>query len=126
MTEAGAHPMRWIQLLQEWKLKYHYLALPSMNPDVPVTSTLQLQFGSDFVALVFDAHNGLQMSGMTYTGLQYKTAVGNTVFDEYRKLMEEVTSFSQVVYGYSPCWEIIDMDRRLGEEAHACAALATA
>ena len=63
LTGAGAHPMRWIQLFQEWKLKHHYLALPSMNPDVPVTSTLQLQFGSDFVVLVFDAHNGLQMSG---------------------------------------------------------------
>jgi len=97
-----------------------------MNPDVPVASTLQLQFGSDFVVLVFDAHNGLHMSGTKYTGLQFVTASGNTVFDEYRKLMEELTSFLQVVYGYSPCWERFDMDRRLGEEAHVCAALATA
>ncbi|MFM7980417.1 MAG: hypothetical protein ACKPKO_13975, partial [Candidatus Fonsibacter sp.] len=64
-----------------WKLKHHYLALPSMDPDGPVTSTLHLQFGSDFVVLVFDAHNGMQMSGTRYTGLRFITASGNTVFD---------------------------------------------
>ncbi|MFM7980997.1 MAG: hypothetical protein ACKPKO_16940, partial [Candidatus Fonsibacter sp.] len=126
LTEAGAHRVRWIQRLQEWKLWHHYLALPTMGPDVPVTSTLQLQFGSDFVVLVLYAHNGLQVHGTIYTGLSYKTVMGNTMFDEYRMLMEELTSFSQVVYGFSPCWERFDMDNRLAEEAHACAVLANA
>ncbi|MFM7990148.1 MAG: hypothetical protein ACKPKO_63615, partial [Candidatus Fonsibacter sp.] len=62
-----------------------------MNPDVPVTSTLHLQFGGDFVVFVFDAHNGLQMSGTIYTGLHYKMAMGNTVIGEYRMLIEELT-----------------------------------
>ncbi|MFM7981737.1 MAG: hypothetical protein ACKPKO_20705, partial [Candidatus Fonsibacter sp.] len=67
------------------------MALPSMDPDMPVTSMLQLQFGSDFVVLVFDAHNGLRISGTKNTGLNHNTALGNTVFGEYRLLMEELT-----------------------------------
>ncbi|MFM7978844.1 MAG: hypothetical protein ACKPKO_05965, partial [Candidatus Fonsibacter sp.] len=124
LTETGAHPMRWVELLQPWKLKNFRLALPSMNPDVSITSARQLQFGSDFIGIVIDAHNGLQMKDSTYTGLEYRSPAGRTMFDEYCLFMDELTSFSQVVYGYSPCYERFDMNPRLEAEAHACAAIA--
>ncbi|MFM7987283.1 MAG: hypothetical protein ACKPKO_49015, partial [Candidatus Fonsibacter sp.] len=38
LTETGAHPMSWVELLQLWKLKNFRLALPSMDPDVSITS----------------------------------------------------------------------------------------
>ena len=54
-------------------------------------------FGSDFIVLVFDAHNGLQMTDSVYTGLQFGTPNGRTMYDEYRSFMEELSHFSQVV-----------------------------
>ena len=124
LTEIGAHPWRWVQMLQEWKARHYRLALPTMKPDESVSSE-QLQFGSDVVVLVFDAHNGLQLVTTRYTGLDYTTAIGTTMFEEYKMLMKELTSFSQVVYGFSACSERFAMDVRLEREGHACAALAT-
>ncbi|MFM7986243.1 MAG: hypothetical protein ACKPKO_43715 [Candidatus Fonsibacter sp.] len=69
------------------------LALPSMNPDVSVTSPRQLQFGSDFIVIVIDAHNGLQMKDAVYTGLEYRSPAGRTMFDEYNSFMDELRSF---------------------------------
>ncbi|MFM7990521.1 MAG: hypothetical protein ACKPKO_65500, partial [Candidatus Fonsibacter sp.] len=72
---------------------------------------------SDFIVVVIDAHNGLQMHDSTYTGLEYRSPAGRTMFDEYCLFMDELTSFSQVVYGYSPCYERFDMNPRLEVEA---------
>ena len=36
-------------------------------------------FGSDFVVIVTDAHNGLHM-GNSYTGLKHKSPIGRTIF----------------------------------------------
>ena len=52
-----------------------------MNPDVSITSARQLQFGSDFIVIVIDAHSGLQMNDFTYTGLEYRSPVGRTMFE---------------------------------------------
>ena len=64
-----------------------------MTPDVSITSARQLQFGSDFVAIVIDAHNGLQMKDTVYTGLEYRSPAGRTMFEEYNSFMDELTSF---------------------------------
>ncbi|MFM7982307.1 MAG: hypothetical protein ACKPKO_23605, partial [Candidatus Fonsibacter sp.] len=42
----------------------------------------------------------------------------------YKLLMKELTSFSQVIYCYSPCHERFGMDSRLDSDALACAAVA--
>ena len=124
LTEVGAHPRTWVNLLQQWEMRHISLALPTMRPDESVSSE-ELQFGSDFVVIVLDAHNGLQLHATKYTGLDYKTALGTTTFDDYKLLMKELTSFSQVIYGYSPCHERFGMDIRLESDASACAAIAT-
>ena len=46
------------------------------------------------------------------------------MFEEYSLFMDELTSFSQVAYGYSPCYERFDMNHKLEPKAHACAAIA--
>ena len=95
----------------------HY-ALPKLGkPDAPSF------FGSDFVVIVIDAHNGLQM-GSSYTGFKYKTPTGKTMYDEYKAFFEELSCFAQVVYGYSDCSERFQMDPRLDEEALTCAVTA--
>ncbi|MFM7988144.1 MAG: hypothetical protein ACKPKO_53410, partial [Candidatus Fonsibacter sp.] len=38
--------------------------------------------------------------------------------------MDELTSFSQVEYGFSLCYERFDMNPKLETEAHECAAIA--
>ncbi|MFM7985331.1 MAG: hypothetical protein ACKPKO_39045, partial [Candidatus Fonsibacter sp.] len=38
LTETGAHPMRWVELLHSWKLKNFRYALLYMDPDVSITS----------------------------------------------------------------------------------------
>ncbi|MFM7988660.1 MAG: hypothetical protein ACKPKO_56045, partial [Candidatus Fonsibacter sp.] len=78
----------------------------------------------DFVVIVIDAHNGLQIKDSIYAGLEYRSPAGRTMFEEYSLFMDELASFSQVVYGYSPCYERFDMNPRLEVEAHACAAIA--
>ncbi|MFM7982210.1 MAG: hypothetical protein ACKPKO_23110, partial [Candidatus Fonsibacter sp.] len=124
LTETIAHPMRWVEPLQSWKLKHFRLALHSMAPDVSITSARQLQFGSDFIVIVIDAHNGLQIKDSTYSRLEYRSPTGRTMFDEYNLFMDELTSFSQVAYGCSPCYERFDTNPKLEVEAHACAAIA--
>jgi hypothetical protein len=109
LTEVGVHPLRWVQLLREWKARFHVLSVSSMNRD----DCAELRFGSDFVVLVFDAHNGLQMHPTKYTGLDYTTKSGKTMFQEYDMLMKELEPFSQVVYGYSACPETFGMDSQL-------------
>ncbi|MFM7984829.1 MAG: hypothetical protein ACKPKO_36460, partial [Candidatus Fonsibacter sp.] len=83
-----------------------------------------VQFGSDCVVIVSDSHNGLQMKGSTYTGLEYRSPAGRTMFEDYSLFMDELTSVSQVVYGYSPCCARFDMNPKLETEAHVCAAIA--
>jgi hypothetical protein len=64
LTEVGAHPRRWTEMLIQWKNQNLQYALPkSGKPGAPA------YFGSDFVVIVVDAHNGLQL-GNNYTGLK--------------------------------------------------------
>jgi hypothetical protein len=81
LTEVGAHPRRWTELLVQWKNQSLHYALPkSGKPGVPA------YFGSDFVVIVVDAHNGLQL-GNNYTGLKHKTPTGKTVFRGIPRLL---------------------------------------
>jgi hypothetical protein len=53
LTEVGAHPRRCLELHPTWDNQHLQIALPkSGKPDAA------RYFGSDFVVLVFDAHNG--------------------------------------------------------------------
>ena len=62
LTEVGAHPRRWLELPTTWENQHIHYALPkSGKPDAAPL------FGSDFVVIVIDAHNGLHM-GNSYTG----------------------------------------------------------
>ena len=81
-------------------------------------------FGSDFVILWFDAHNGLQMNPLYYTGLQYMTPSGRSTYQEYKLLFEELSHFSQVVYCYSDCPERFGMGQRLEQESRVLASVA--
>ncbi|MFM7921314.1 MAG: hypothetical protein ACKPJJ_13910 [Planctomycetaceae bacterium] len=45
----------------------------------------------------------LRLISIYLIGLEYRSPAGRTMFDEYNSFMDELTSFSQVVYGYSPC-----------------------
>ena len=75
LTEVGAHPRRWTELLIIWKNQNIQHALPKWGkPGAPP------YFGRDFVVIVVDAHNGLQL-GNTYTGLKYKSPNGKTVIE---------------------------------------------
>ena len=118
LTEVGAHPRRWTELLVQCKNQNLHCALPkSGKPGAPAF------FGSDFVVIVVDAHNGLQM-GNNYTGLKHKTPTGRTMYEEYQTLLDELSYFAQVVYGYSDCSERFQMDSTLDEEARTCAVIA--
>ena len=77
-------------------------------------------FGSDFVILWFDAHNGLHMNLLYYTGLNYMTPSGRSIYQEYKMLFDELFHFSQVVYCYSDCPERFGMD----QEPRALASIA--
>ena len=104
-----------LRCLTEWKNQHIQRALPkSGKPGAPA------YFGSDFVVIVVDAHNGLQL-GNNYTGLKHKTPTGKTVFEEYHAFFDELSYFAQVVYGYSDCSERFQMDPTLDEEARTCA-----
>ena len=75
LTEVGAHPRRWTEMLLNWKNQNIQYALPkSGKPGAPD------YFGSDFVVIVIDAHNGLQL-GSNYIVLKYKSSTGKTIFD---------------------------------------------
>ena len=81
LTEVGAHPRRWTEMLINWKNQNIQYALPkSGRPGAPP------YFGSDFVVIVVDAHNGLQL-GHSYTGLKYKSLTGKTIFEEYNAFL---------------------------------------
>ena len=58
LTEVGAHPRRFLELLIDWDNRHLQFALPQLGkPDAPP------RFGSDFVVFVPDAHRGLQQNG---------------------------------------------------------------
>ena len=118
LKEVGAHQRRWTEILIYWKNQNIQYALPkSGKPGAPS------YFGSDFVVIVIDAHNGLQL-GNNYTGLKYKSPTGKTIFEEYHAFFDELYYFAQVVYGYSDCSERFQMDPTLDEEARTCAVVA--
>ena len=119
LTEIGAHPLRELELLRDW-LNRH-IRFGFRKPGKPGEG---VYFGSDFVVLRFDAHNGLQMHSLCYTGLGYKTPSGRTMFEEYRMLFEELSHFSQVVDCCSDCPERFGTDPRLEQESRALASVA--
>ena len=75
------------------------------------------------MAIVIDAHNGLQMQS-DYTGLQYVSPSGRTMYQEYCSFMDELSHFSQVVSAFPDCAERLHMNEMLDEEARTCAVLA--
>ena len=78
-------------MLIQWKNQNLHYALPkSGKPGAPAF------FGSDFVVIVVDAHNGLQL-GNQYTGLKHKTPTGRTIYEEYQAFFDELSYFAQVV-----------------------------
>jgi len=106
LTEVGAHPRRWLELLTNWEHAHLQFALPkSGKPDAAP------YFGSDCVVIVIDAHSGLQM-GSNYTGLSFVLPSGKTTYREYCAFMEKLYHFTQVVYAYSDCSERFQMDSR--------------
>ena len=65
LSEIGAHPRRWLELLTIWEKNHVHYALPkSGKPGDPPYC------GRDFVVIVIDAHNVFEMENY-YTGLQY-------------------------------------------------------
>ena len=84
-----------------------------------------LFWGSDFVVVLFDSHNGLQMDPNRYTGRDYVSPSGKTMSREYEALFERLSLslslFSQVVYCYSDWSERVQMDSRLDIESRALA-----
>ncbi len=67
LSKVGAHPRRWLEMLMSWESQNPHYAVPkSGKPGEPP------YFGSDFVVVVMDAHNGLQMKNNTYTVFQYQ------------------------------------------------------
>ena len=114
LTEIGAHPSRWLQMLIQWENAHLQYALPQSG--VP---GVRPRFGSDFLVIVCDAHNGLQMNKSGHTGLEHIAPSGKTVYVEYHTLMEELTHFSQVVHCYSDCAARFDMESRLDHESRA-------
>ena len=107
MTEVGAPPRMWTELLTRWENENTQYALPKSGK--PGAAPF---FGSDFVAIVIDAHSGFPL-GNNYTGLNHKVPNGETIFEEYNAFFDELSRFSQVVYGYSDCSERFHMDSAL-------------
>ena len=60
-------------------------------------------WGREFIAICFDAHNGLQKLNDRYTGLDYISLAKKSVYVEYKELIEKMSHFSQVLYCYSDC-----------------------
>ena len=61
IAEIGVHPRRWDELTGDWEHRDVQFALPQPGPPGG-----PLCWGSDFVVLVLDAHNGRPHH---YTGL---------------------------------------------------------
>ena len=66
LTEVGAHPYRQLELLRDWINRHLRYGFPK-----PVSLGEGAFFGTDFVVIWFDAHNGLQMTakGVHWTWL---------------------------------------------------------
>ena len=117
LAAVGAHPLKWLEMLINWENQHLQFALPKLGqPDAAP------YFGSDFVVIVIDAHNGLQL-GNNYSGLSFMCPSGKTMYQEYCAFTE-LFHFSQVLYAYSDCSERFHMDSRLDEKARACAVIA--
>ena len=119
LTEIDAHPLRLLELLRDWinrHVHYRFRKPGKLGEGV--------FFGSDFVILWFCAHNGLQMHPHHYTGLNFISPSGRSVYQEYKMMFDELAHFSHVVYCYSDCPERFGMDMRLEQESRALASIA--
>ena len=74
LTEMGAHPARWLQMLVKWEHEHLQFALPKSGAPGG-----RPRFGSDLVVILCDARNGLQMIKTEYTGLDYSAPSGNSI-----------------------------------------------
>ena len=119
LTEIGAHPYRLLVVFRGWINRH--LQFGITKPGKPGEGAF---FGRDFVVHWFDSHSGLQMNTSRYTGLNFVSPSGKTVFDEYKLLMEELSRFSQAIYCHSDCPERFGMDGLLEHEARVLAATA--
>lgn len=77
-----------------------------------------------FLVIVLDAHKGLQMHNIAYTGFGYTAPHARYILQESEALMEELKPCSQVVYGYSDCVERFTMNIRLHKQTRSCAVFA--
>ena len=64
---------------------------------------------SDFIVVVVDAHNGLQLIPNQYTGLGYTSPIGKTVYQAYEEFMDKLSHFAQFVHCFSDCSERFQM-----------------
>ena len=74
LIQVAAHPRRWFEQLFTWEKTHRHYALPQLGwpSEAP-------RFGSDFIVIVADAHNGLPMHSFMYVGLGNVTAYGSTM-----------------------------------------------
>ena len=119
LTEVGADPRRGIEVLIDWANRHLQFALPQLGK-----SGGPPRFRVLFFVIVLDARNGLQQHDHRYTGLNYASPAGKSVYVEYGQLMDALSQFSQVVNGYSDCAERFQMGPKLDEESRALAAMA--
>ena len=78
LTEVGAHPYRQLELLRDWINRHVQFGFA--KPGSPGEGTF---FGTDFVVIWFDSHNGLQMTAKRYTGFGFISSSGKTMFEAY-------------------------------------------
>ena len=77
LTEIGAHSSRWLQLIIQRQNDHPQFALPKSG-----ALGARPRFGSDFVVILCDAHNGLHIHRLGYTGLAYVAPLGKSVYVE--------------------------------------------
>ena len=76
-------------------------------------------WGIDFVAVVIDAHNGLQMDANRYTGLAYKPITQKTTYQAYEG-RDGADIWTSIPYMFSNFWESIKpfcLGMEMGAEA---------
>ena len=80
LTAIGAHPSMWLPMMVKWENAHLQYALPQTG-----SPAAKPRFGSDFIVIMRDAHNGLQMTTSRYTGLDH-IGPSKSVYTEYNNL----------------------------------------
>ena len=94
-TDVGGHHRHFKELLVDWVNRNIQFALPQSGKPGE-----RPRFGRDFVVLVIDANNGLQMLDHRYTGPGYISPAGESVYDEYGRLMEKLHQYLHDRYNF--------------------------